>query len=185
AAVLSMRLNGDALSDLVILNSRRSRISISSTQPQAAFVVINANDSGAGSLRQAIIDANNSAGADTISFNIPSAGTATLHLHSVLPVITGPLTIDGNTQPGFAGTPLIALRRTGQGATLQITAGSSVIRGLDICTGFVAFSNPGFDVEFLTAGGNRLEGNFIGEAGIVVRSTNNIIGGTASSAGNK
>jgi hypothetical protein len=35
----------------------------------ATFAVINTNDSGAGSLRQAIMDANASAGADVIAFN--------------------------------------------------------------------------------------------------------------------
>ena len=37
----------------------------------ATFSVTNTNDSGAGSLRQAIIDANASPGTDTIAFNIP------------------------------------------------------------------------------------------------------------------
>src|SRR5687768_9904507 len=40
----------------------------------ATFVVTNTNDSGAGSLRQAIIDANNSPGFDNITFNIPGGG---------------------------------------------------------------------------------------------------------------
>ena len=40
----------------------------------ATFTVINTNDSGAGSLRQAVIDANANAGADTIDFNIPGGG---------------------------------------------------------------------------------------------------------------
>src|SRR6185503_18088522 len=40
--------------------------------PAATFTVINTNDSGAGSLRQAIIDANTNPGLDTISFNIGS-----------------------------------------------------------------------------------------------------------------
>src|SRR5262245_4245805 len=38
----------------------------------ATFTVVNTADSGAGSLRQAIIDANGSAGADIIDFNIGS-----------------------------------------------------------------------------------------------------------------
>jgi len=37
------------------------------------FTVINNNDSGAGSLRRAITDANNHAGLDTVDFNIPEA----------------------------------------------------------------------------------------------------------------
>src|SRR5688572_23214049 len=37
----------------------------------ATFTVTNTNDSGAGSLRQAILDANANPGQDMISFNIP------------------------------------------------------------------------------------------------------------------
>ena len=40
----------------------------------ATFTVTNTADSGAGSLRQAILDANATAGADVIEFNIASAG---------------------------------------------------------------------------------------------------------------
>ncbi len=41
------------------------------------FSVINENDSGNGSLRQAIIDANTNPGDDTITFDIP--GSASSH----------------------------------------------------------------------------------------------------------
>jgi hypothetical protein len=59
----------------------------------AAFVVTNMNDSGAGSLRQAILDANATPGADTITFSV----SGTIMLGSTLPTITDAagLTIDG------------------------------------------------------------------------------------------
>jgi len=183
-AVLPMRLNEDALSELVVLNSGQSRISIASTQPQQAFVVINTNDSGAGSLRQAIIDANNLAGADTISFNLSGAGAKTISLQTALPALTAGVTIDGNTQPGFAGTPLVALRRTGAGSTLQITAGNSVLRGLDFCS-IPSSQTTATDIEILSNGGNRIEGNVISEAGLRLRTSNNIIGGTTGAAANR
>ncbi len=44
----------------------------------ATFTVINLNDSGAGSLRQAIVDANNAVGADTVVFQAGLTGTITL-----------------------------------------------------------------------------------------------------------
>ena len=66
----------------------------------ATFTVINTNDSGAGSFRQAIIDANAAAGADDIAFNIPGAGVHTIVPTSSLPAITGQVTINGCTQPG-------------------------------------------------------------------------------------
>src|SRR5437868_13550397 len=63
------------------------------------FTVTNTNDSGTGSLRQAITDAN-SMGGGTINFNIPGSGVHTISPMTVLPTITQPVTIDGYTQPG-------------------------------------------------------------------------------------
>lgn len=66
----------------------------------ATYAVTSTDDSGAGSLRQAILDANDNDGPDTISFNIPGAGVHTITPEDELPAITGPTTIDGTTQPG-------------------------------------------------------------------------------------
>jgi hypothetical protein len=59
----------------------------------ATFTVTNTNDSGPGSLRQALIDANAAAGADDIVFTVTPP--ATISLLSTPPQITGPLTITG------------------------------------------------------------------------------------------
>ncbi len=75
----------------------------------ATFTVTNTNDSGAGSLRQAILDANALAGADTITFNIAGTGVHTITLTSALPTISGQVTINATTESDFAGTPLIVL----------------------------------------------------------------------------
>lgn len=61
------------------------------------FVVTSTADSGAGSLRSAITQANANAGSDTITFSLSLPATITLS--SSLPNITGDLTIDG---PGAA-----------------------------------------------------------------------------------
>jgi hypothetical protein len=66
----------------------------------ATFTVINTNDDGPGSLRQAITDANADANADTIVFAIPGSGVHTITPLSLLPIIATPMTIDGYTQPG-------------------------------------------------------------------------------------
>jgi len=76
----------------------------------AGFSVTKTDDSGAGSLRQAIIDANASGGADTISFNIPedlcdAAGICGITLLTGLPEITGGTVIDGTTQPAYGTAP--------------------------------------------------------------------------------
>ena len=63
------------------------------------FTVTNTNDSGAGSLRQAILDANAAAGPDLIQFNIPNNGVQTIQPLSEYDV-TDQVTIDGYAQPG-------------------------------------------------------------------------------------
>ncbi len=94
-------------------------------QPQT-FTVTNTNDSGAGSFRQAILDANAGVtSVDTIRFNIPGTGLHTIAALSGMPNISDPVVIDGTTQPGYAGVPLIELNGTGAGSNiaLAITAG--------------------------------------------------------------
>ncbi len=84
----------------------------------ATFTVTNTSDSGPGTLRQAILDANGSFGNDDIVFAIPAPGVQTIVLASGLPPILQPLLIDGFTQPGST----INTNPTGQGlnANLQI-----------------------------------------------------------------
>ncbi len=53
------------------------------------YTIINTNNSGTGSLRQAITDANNHSGADTIRFNIAGTGVHTITPTTALPKITG------------------------------------------------------------------------------------------------
>ena len=79
-----------------------------------AYTVTNLAASGDGSLLDAIADANSHPGADTITFAIGS-GAQTIRLGSILPTVTGPLTIDGTTQPGFASTPLIVIDAVSSG----------------------------------------------------------------------
>ncbi len=64
------------------------------------FTVVNTSDSGTGSLRQAILNANANPGADDIAFAIPGSGVQTIVLASPLPDIVEPVWIDGYTQPG-------------------------------------------------------------------------------------
>ena len=112
----------------------------------ATYTVTSTGDSGAGSLRQAILDANANAGADTIAFNIPGAGVHTIAPLTALPPITDPVTIDGYSQPGASVNTLplaqgtnavILIELDGQGAAqgpagLLLSAAGTVVRGLSI-----------------------------------------------------
>src|SRR6185369_5019268 len=64
----------------------------------ATFTVTPTADDGPGSLRQAIVDANADAVADTIAFAIATGGIPRIMPLSALPAITQPVTIDGTTQ---------------------------------------------------------------------------------------
>ena len=158
-------------------------------------------DTGAGSLRTAILtaDAAGSPNPIWIAFDIPasdpgySGGAWTISPASPLPAITAPVILDGTTQPGFAGTPIVVLAGTNAGASasgLTIAAGAngSTIRGLVIDD----FGQDGISVQ---GSGITIAGNYIGvdatgktakanAVGIDVSGANDTIGGTAAGAGN-
>ncbi len=112
----------------------------------ATYMVSNTADSGAGSLRQAILDANANAGADTIAFDIPGSGVHTITPLTALPHVTESLTIDGYTQPGASantnpfGQPwnaVVLIEIDGEHlgsneAGLSLSSGTLVARGLAI-----------------------------------------------------
>ncbi len=129
----------------------------------ATFSVTTTADSGAGSLRQAITDANAGPGPDTIDFAVGAVGSLqTIQPTSALPSITDPVVLDGWSQggPGYTGPPLIELSGAltgGSAYALRITAGGTTVRGLTI-NGYPS----GTGVILLTAGGNSIYGNFIG-----------------------
>lgn len=140
------------------------------------FWVTNVDPSGAGSLRQAILDANatanNSGGPDQILFDIPGAGPHVIKPLSELPVIDDPVAIEGYSQSGAraaTATAPAALKIVLDGSQmsddeeiplelsgLTITAGSSTVRGLAI------INFPGSGIELRGGGENRVFGNHIG-----------------------
>ncbi|HLJ92178.1 MAG TPA: right-handed parallel beta-helix repeat-containing protein [Gemmataceae bacterium] len=109
--------------------SFRVTIDLSSAVPENHTLVTNTQDSGPGSLRNAITCANSHPGRDTISFAV----SGTINLASPLPPITDPVVIDGDTAPGYSGQPLIELNGASAGADangLVLDAGDSTVQSL-------------------------------------------------------
>lgn len=103
---------------------------------------------------------------DTIAFSIPLAGPHTIQPTSALPTISEPVVIDGYTEAGASPNTLatgsnavLMIEINGQSAGgngLTITAGGSTVRGL------VINRFTGDAILLSTAGGNLVEGNFLG-----------------------
>ena len=172
------------------------------------YVVTNTNDSGAGSLRQAILNANANTEADTIIFNIPTSdpnydGSAfTIHLTSGELLLTGDGTfIDGSSQAVFAGDtnpngPEIVLDRSFS------NCGASGCNGLKIQSSNnhihqLVINQSAADGIAVSAGatGNLITGCYIGTDASgtsqsfinfngISSAGGNTIGGTAAGEGN-
>lgn len=153
------------------VNDGTSEFSPAAVVGTAPGLVVNTNDSGGGSLRQAILDANSGACAApcSIAFNIPgpapAGGVWTIQPLSGLPLITANnVTIDGSSQTVFAGDtnpagPEIvlngALAPVGSDG-LILDANSGTIRSLTIN----GFSQSGIDI--FSGTGHLIVSNFLG-----------------------
>ena len=159
-------------------------------------------------LPEAINQVNANAGEQTISFNLPS-GEHTISATDLngIPQIIRDVTIDGTSQPGYDGTPIVQLDGSamvfpsGSADGLNFTSGiggetgtdGSTVRGLSI-TGFI-----GSGIAIDDPDGSVIEGNYLGvapdgvtavgngnggvgfDAGISIRSSNNRIDGNVIS----
>lgn len=130
------------------------------------LTVTNTDDSGDGSLRNAIESANDTLGNVNINFDISGDGPHTLSPASPYPTIGNSVLINGYTQDGSikatASTPaLLKIELNGANAGddakgLHITGSSSTIRGLAVNR----FDGPGIYMEGV--GSNVIEGNHVG-----------------------
>ncbi len=119
----------------------------------ATFTVSNLSDSGAGSLRQAIVGTDESVGISTIDFNV--AGTIRIGSTS-LPPLTNPVVIDGSTAPDFTGAPVVTVNFDGtRGFQFNAGSGGSILRSLSLV-------NAGNAGVTLNASNITLQGNYIG-----------------------
>jgi hypothetical protein len=122
---------------LVVVETLEERLTLT------IFPVTTTVDGGAGSLRQAILDANAMPGPDTIVFDTPYFSTArTIVINAAPPQIGGPLTIAG------PGASLLTIQRTGGGLEISRRAFDSVasslaLSGMTVTGGAVSGANGG------------------------------------------
>jgi parallel beta-helix repeat protein len=133
----------------------------------AIYTVTSLGDSGRGSLRQAILNANTDKGS-TVAFGV--AGT--IVLSTPLPNITTQMTIDGATAPGFAatpgsaGTPVVSINFNSlTGITVAAGADGSNIKSLSL----ISALNAAITLQALKV---TVQGNYIGLQTNGVRAAN-------------
>jgi hypothetical protein len=162
------------------------------------FTVINTKDSGAGTLRQAMFDANITPGVDVINFNIAGTGVKTITPTTALPKITEAVTINGYSQPGahpntkaIGSDAVLKIELSGGSAGavdgLWITASNSTVKGLAINRWY-----RGIRIEGSASTGNRVVGNYLGTdasgtqdlgntaAGVYLAGPDNVVGGATA-----
>lgn len=169
-------------------------------------VVTTTADFGPGSLRAAIYYATDHPGT-TIRFDIPagdpgySNGVYTIRLTGMLPPLVADGTvIDGSTQPGFAGNPLVLvdashiIPETFTSNTFLIYSANNRIKNI----AFTGFNWNGLTLEYADATNNTISGCWIGldstgadaapnaNQGILIQkgASGNIIGGVTALARN-
>jgi hypothetical protein len=115
-------------------------------------------DATKGDLRYCLTQAN-TGGNNTVAFNLP-AGSTTIYLMAPLPTLTASMTIDGSTQPGFQGLPIVEVRGPGNGGFagdgFVLTNGQTTLDSL-IINGF-----NGDGVKITTEGGDLVQNCYIG-----------------------
>jgi hypothetical protein len=146
-------------------------------------------DSGPGTLRQLILDAD-SGGDANIRFNIAGGGLQTISLTSgPLPALTVPAVIDATSQPGYflGGPPMVEISgaNTFGGDGLDLDAGASTVKGLAIdafVSNAIGLFNIGGDTIQQCYLGTSPDGKFArpNSNGIDIEfgADNNTIGGT-------
>ncbi len=150
----------------------------------STVTVVNTNEAGTGSLRQALLDAQNSVCTFpcSIDFNIPAPPYKIQPLTNLPSIISG-VTLDATTQPGYTGTPIVEVDGTSNPASaylFQMNGTGSVLRGFSIINGAADGVN-------ITGDNNKVESSFVGLTpagiaapnanGIRVLGSNNTIGG--------
>jgi hypothetical protein len=177
-AVLPMRLNGDGFDDLVVLTANGRAPIVIPSAPRQTFVVANTSNlpdcavgdgicstdlgsgggcgSGGCSLRAALMEANAQPGPDAVTFSI--GGPASIVDRNLF--VTDGTIVDGMTQPGYNGLPVVELVGDGgpNNSGLVLLGAGTTVRGILVRqhTGGAGFALCGTN--------NILEANIAGPA---------------------
>ncbi len=149
---------------------------------------------GSGTLRSIIQQVNSDTTPDVIDFDLPGNAPYIIQPTSALPEITNSVTIDGTSQPGYSGQPLVELNGSQAGGgsnALQLEVGNVTIQGLIIDQ----FNGNGIQID--QGDDDLIDGNYIGTDstgtqnegnngdGITLSTTSNdTIGGTTAQTRN-
>jgi hypothetical protein len=161
---------------LVVIGAVATSTALIAVAPPAAAATFTVDDVGDGAdatlngtcsdssnnctLRAAIQEADNTTAKDVINFDI-GTGVQTITPDSALPQIDQPVVIDGTTQPGYSGSPIIEISGDDLAAAangLSLNTNNSVIKGL-IVNGFDIGSGTGI---YITGNSNKLRNNYVG-----------------------
>ena len=124
----------------------------------ATITVINTNDSGPGSLRQALVDANDG---DTINFDSSLKG-------QTITLTSGQLNVDKDVTISGPGANHLAVDGNAQSRVFQVNPGKTVtIDGLTVQNGYSDFGGGGIDNESaaLTVSNSTISGNSASSSG--------------------
>ncbi len=204
AAILPMRLNRDALSDLVVLTDAENPLSFISTNQSASTIVVNKSGDERGSssddicdtdndpengkqctLGEAIVTANFREGLDTIEFAVP---VISIERNFGLPQINDPVVIDGTT----AGLVKLQPAKNEQGEVINTQASPRLIINAS-ATGST-IKGVEANIRISNSSNNIIEGNRLGvfpggtfiETAMRIQSDSakNTVGGTTEEARN-
>jgi hypothetical protein len=164
----------------------------SASSAQAAIhTVVSTQSAGNGSLRDAIITANQNPGRDQIRFDIAGGGPHVISLANDLPAVTGPVAIRGYSEPdaspataGSAANPSVVIDATNASFGLRLFSDGNEVSGLVV-------SGAQLDGVWVASDDNVVAGNYIGtndagnarvpndQDGVHIDGADNRIGGPA------
>lgn len=138
------------------------------------YVVTNTASSGSGSLNEAVFQANYNGGdLNYINFNIPSSGGVVEIILSDTLYIARPMVLNGVTQPGYAGNPLVRINANGFASAILLagnvanvppfsngttaTSSGSTVQGFQITN----YSSNAVTI-FKESQGNWIQNNWMG-----------------------